>query len=545
MLRLSACSRAAAALIAAALVLPALSCGGDGDDDPTPSPAATEEGTPPLENEGPISSDVIDLAAQAPLLTVYGQNNEDFQTGSHGLDLGDFNGDGETDLLIGAPQADGPEEARAEGGEAYVVFGPLEGELDLANETPDVTIYGALPGDNLGYSVLAGDLNNDGTDDVLVAAPGVTAGFDPRTDQGRIYVFYGGSDLQGLYDLSEDVYDFTVTGAEGFSRLGHSMDIGDVNGDGTPDLIAGAPFAGREPGSPPGSERTGVGEVYVLFGGELSGEKNIASLQQDVLLSGRQGAPSFGAFGAALAVADLDGDGTDDIAIGAHRSDAAADRAASGAVYVFHGRGDWPQRLTTQDDEQDATILGPSPSAGFGFPLAAGDFNGDGTADIAAGSQTEAGDGGPSSGGVRVIFGGPNLDDTIDLAVADADVLLPGRHPGNLLPSSLSAGDIDGDNDSELVAGAPFSGHDEGRRSGGLVYIVPGDAGFEMTAGLASANDSRPLLGREIDDRLGVVVAAGRFSAETGGVALMAPGASAGEGREDAGAVYIVSLTGQ
>src|SRR5688572_19001599 len=109
MLRLSACSRAAAALIAAALVLLALACGGNGDDESSPTPTATEEGTPPPDSEGPISGDVIDLASQAPVLTMLAENDDDMPTGSHSLALGDFNGDGDTDLLIGAPQADGPE----------------------------------------------------------------------------------------------------------------------------------------------------------------------------------------------------------------------------------------------------------------------------------------------------------------------------------------------------------------------------------------------------------------------------------------------------
>jgi hypothetical protein len=541
MLRLSACSRAAAAFIAAALVLLAPACGGDGDDEPTATPTATEEGTPPPDSAGPISGDVIDLASQAPLLTVLGENDDDFSTGSHSLAIGDFNDDGDADMLVGAPLADGPEEARAEGGEAYVFFGPLEGEVDLEDGEPGVTIYGALPGDNLGYSVLSGDLNGDGTDDILVAAPGVTAGFDPRTDQGRVYVFFGGGDLQNEYDLSGDVYDFTVTGAEGFSRLGHAMDMGDVNGDGTSDLVTGAPFAGRAAGSPPGSARTGVGEVYIFYGsGDLSGEKNVASLHQDVLISGKQGEPSFGEFGASLTVADFDSDGTDDIAVGAHRSDAGTDRAASGVVYVFTGRDDWPDRVTTEADEQNVTILGPSASAGFGLPLTSGDFDADGNEDLAAGSRTEAAEGGPSSGAVRVIFGRSGFGGTIDLREDEATVVLPGRHPGSLLPASLSAADIDGDSDSELVAGAPFSGHDEGRRSAGLVYVIAGGTDFEDSANLA---DRRPLLGAEIDDQLGVVALATRYSDEAGGVAALATGVSAGEGREQAGAVYLIPIT--
>jgi hypothetical protein len=144
---------------------------------------------------------------------------------------------------------------------------------------------------------------------------------------------------------------------------------------------------------------------------------------------------------------------------------------------------------------------------------------------------------------VRVFFGGTNLDGEIDLATEEADITLPGRHPGNLLPASLSAADVDGDGDDELLAGAPFSGNDEGRRSAGLAYIVSGGPDFRETATLAGVSGTRPLIGREIDDRLGLAMAAGRFSGETGGIAVIAPGAGAGEGRENAGAVYIVPVT--
>jgi hypothetical protein len=546
MFRLSAPSRAAAALFAAALVLLAMSCagGGDNSDDPSPSATSTEAEVTDTPDSGPLSADVIDLAQGAARLTVFGENDSDFPTGSTSLALGDFNGDGEDDLLIGAPQGDGPDESRAEGGEAYIIFGPLEGEIDLAARDADVTIFGALPGDNLGYSVLAGDLNGDGTDDVLVGATGVTAGFDPRTDQGRVYVFYGGANLKEVYDLAEDVFDFTVTGAEGFSRLSHSMDMGDVNGDGAQDLVVGAPFAGREPGSPPGSPRTGLGEVYIIFGSpDIAGEKNIASLHQDVLLSGRQGPPEFGEFGAAVTVADLNGDGTDDIAIGAYRSNPSGERSASGAVYIFYGRSDWPARVTVQNDEQDATIIGPAQGSAIGLPLASGDFDADGTADLAAGGQTETFNGTAVSGAVRIFFGGPGLQGTIDLATEDASVTIPGRHPGNLLPSSLAAADVDGDGDDELLIGAHLSGDDEGRRSAGLVYVIAGRADFPDSINLGGPERGRPLVGAAVDDTLGNVVAGGRSSGGGSVIAVLAAAASAGEERQNAGAVYVVPLT--
>jgi hypothetical protein len=98
----------------------------------------------------------------------------------------------------------------------------------MAQGTRDMTVYGAKEGDQLGTSVLAADLNGDGVDDIVVGAPGVTAGDDPRTDQGRAYVFFGSDSVPETVDLADGGFDFTVTGAEGFSRLAHPMASGDL-----------------------------------------------------------------------------------------------------------------------------------------------------------------------------------------------------------------------------------------------------------------------------------------------------------------------------
>jgi hypothetical protein len=134
------------------------------------------------------------------------------------------------------------------------------------------------------------------------------------------------------------------------------------------------------------------------------------------------------------------------------------------------------------------------------------------------------------------------MEGTIDLAVEEADAVLPGAHPGSLLPGSLSASDVDEDGSAELFVGAPFSGQDEGRRSGGLVYIVKGGSDFPQ-ATLGGPGGPKPLLGADIDDKLGVAVAAGLLAEATGGVAALAPGATGGEGRENAGAIYLVPVT--
>ncbi len=518
----------AAVLLAVAVVTGVAACGGGehGGSQATSTPKSSPEG-----GAGVL---MIDLAAVEPAFSIKAKG-QDLASGSINVATGDFNGDGEADILVGAPQADGPRGARADAGEAYVFFGPLSGAHEAKDA--DVTIYGALPGDSLGFSVLAGDLNGDDVDDVIVGAPGVTAGFDPRSDQGRVYVFYGGRDLEKTkeFDLASDVYDFTLTGAEGFSRAGNALAMGDINGDGKTDLIVGAPFAGRKPGTAPGGERTAVGEVYVIFGGkELSGELNVAATSPDLILSGPE---ALGQFGSAVATGDVNDDGIDDVIVSAHRSGTSFGRPEAGAVYVFFGGKGVRGKISVQEGGQNATLLGPAPSAGFGFPLAVIDFNGDGAGDIAAGGRSDGPAGPLTLGSVRIIFGGKDIGGETDLAQTPADVLLQATSPTDLLPTSLAAGDGDGDGTGDLAIGSALAEGD-GRMGAGKVYVLLGRHSLGGEADISSMAQT-VVIGAQADERLGSAIAIGSGPGSKPSLFLTAPGG--GSGTKD-GKVYVVPV---
>ena len=138
----------AVAVIAAAIFIVATACSGGGDDQ---SPATdTATGDPSASPTIPGDLRDVDLATDTNALQIGGVDAEDLLTGTTSMATGDFDDDGETDLLIGAPQGDGPDDDRPDAGEAYLIFGPLDHSVDLGARRADVVIYGAAAGDGRG-----------------------------------------------------------------------------------------------------------------------------------------------------------------------------------------------------------------------------------------------------------------------------------------------------------------------------------------------------------------------------------------------------------
>jgi VCBS repeat protein/FG-GAP repeat protein/BACON domain-containing protein len=198
--------------------------------------------------------------------------------------LPDLNADNVQDLVISAPNADGPSEGRAEGGEAYVIWGgaPLTSR-SLANA--DVTIYGAGPGHLLGSVMSYGDVNRDAPNDLVFLSPGASAA-------GDLYVYYGrrkdrfGTAVAGgqrIVDLADGgVPNRRIVGDPAHGAIGGVI-VFEVTGEGSRDILAGVPTSGSNAGrvffsiSPRLRLSPGTMSMYVQEGTRLNGSINITN----------------------------------------------------------------------------------------------------------------------------------------------------------------------------------------------------------------------------------------------------------------------------
>ncbi len=390
---------------------------------------------------------------------------------------GDVNGDGLDDLIIGAYR-DSSNGSYSSGG-SYVLFGRCSGfpaAIDLSSlDGSDGFRLGSEGPSRSGFAVsAAGDVNGDGLDDLIIGAP--YASPNGNTSAGSSFVVFGRSTgFAAAFDLStlDGGNGFRLDGASRYDMSGRAVSAaGDVNGDGLDDLIVGAPEA-----RPNGN--SGAGSSYVVFG-------RSAGFAAVINLSTLDGSNGFRLDGvgardysgkAVSAAGDLNGDGLDDLVIGASGSD--ANGLESGSTYVVFGRStgfDATMSLSTLDGSSGFRLDGVAAGNRSGRALsAAGDFNGDGLDDLIIGAPY-ASSNVEFTGSSYLVFGSSTgFAATVGLSTLDGHTgfRLDGLALGDSSGSAVStAGDVNGDGLDDLIIGAP--GADPNGSNSGSSYVVFG-----------------------------------------------------------------------
>ena len=384
----------------------------------------------------------------------------------------DVNGDGFTDLAVGALQYNSYQ------GRAYVYFGG-----PLLDNTADVTMTGETANSSFGYVLTcAGDINGDGIADIAAGA------HEYNSFQGKAYLFYGGSNIDNTADV-------ILTGASsGLAFARYISYAGDINGDGFSDLAVGAPFAGSNTGEAyiffGGANMNTTADITlhgetansyfgecILSGGDLNGDGypeilagafgyNSSSgrvylydyfpkgeLYAELTMTGEGVDHMFG-----ISVSDADdvnADGFDDIIVGAMQPN----YSETGKAYVFFGS-------PNTDGIPDLILSGEYTGDRLGYSVSsAGDVNNDGYSDVIVGAIGYSG----YTGRAYIYLGGYSPDNV-------PDVILTGQAANNHFGMSVSgAGDVNGDGYSDVIVGAPILGGSyEGR-----AYIYYGGASMD------------------------------------------------------------------
>lgn len=305
------------------------------------------------------------------------------------LTTGDFDHDGYWDLAVGAPgEDDGP---GTPSGIVQIVYGGANGLSATGSTFLTLAMAGAdEPSLQFPTSLAAGDLDGDGYADLAVGAADTTCTSSSCTGSGGDVVAYYGS-ASGLTAAGSQVWnqdsDGVLDTSESDDRFGETLEIGDFDGDGVGDVAIGVP--GERVAV--GLDNFGEGAVAVLYG-TPTGLSADGNQRWDEDSPGVPGMPEqVGMFGAALASGDFDGDGADDLAIGAPFRDVSSAFSAGLVVVLRGSAGDGLTSTGAQRLTQASAGVPSKPEQDdeFGTALAAADYGRSGRDDLAIGAPGE------------------------------------------------------------------------------------------------------------------------------------------------------------
>ncbi len=342
-------------------------------------------------------------------------------------------------------------------------------------------------GGQTGYSVVSGDFNNDGLDDIVLGAPESDGILKETTPSGWVYMIFGDKNFSRTIDLKLEL-DVSFWGGSGGgrNRFGHVLTSSDLNGDGLMDLIIGAPHQNG-----PRNKRVHSGAIYVVFGKERFNKVNNLSQVADLIIFG---AKEGDLAGFSLAAGNLNGDDYMDLIIGAPGTrNQRTKESKAGAVYLLFGRDKFPPiinlaqyhngRLSGGDGAAKKISFSGNLADQAGYSVSSKDINLDGLDDILIGAPYSDGylNKGEDVGEVFLVLGRKRFPGNLDL-IRESDSTIFGSKDFEYSGKELSSGDINGDGVADILISSPGAKiRTKLNFSNGIVFCVPGRSTWPKT----------------------------------------------------------------
>jgi hypothetical protein len=361
------------------------------------------------------------------------------------LTAGDLNGDGEDDLVVSAYYTD-VSSSLPTAGAVYVVYGPIADDLSLPTDAA-LTMSGVVSGDTTGRAISAeGDVNGDGVDDLLVSA----SNYDPdgQSNAGAVALVYGATSARAG-SLTFTAADAVWAGATASDYLGTAAQIiGDFNGDGYDDIVIGAW----------GVDLTGSssGAVYLFAGSSEKYSGSMTTSTAAVTISGVSAGDQLGNLRSVSGRVDLDGDGLNELALGAIGSSDAS--SAAGAVYLIYGdtRYTGAGGLSVTADLADAIFTGFTAGDSLGRQVSGvGDTDGDGYDELIVGGFGADPGGVTFAGCAWLLSGGSASYSGKDYIHSCSSAEFCGVSTNDSIGQVTYGGDLNGDAYADVVVASP------------------------------------------------------------------------------------------
>jgi hypothetical protein len=451
-----------------------------------------------------VALSLVAHQATAAVINIAGTGQNGDSMGS-AVVTGDFDCDGYDDLVIGVP---GNNLESPNSGAINIIFGGTGSGAQLGTTNNQQIVGGYLgvqSNDAFGSVLAAGDLNVDGCDDIVIGIPLKDVG--SAVDAGTVVILYGHWRGTGFM---HEIWHQDTAGVDGNpeagDNFGSSLATGDFNGDGVDDLAIGV-----------SGEDSGAGWVYVMHGQALAG---VTTAQDQFYSQGSEGIAGGpeddDGFGSSLAAGDFNGDGYDDLVIGVPGEDWHNDYNNEGGAHILYGSG-------SSLSSAGSLLWGPSSTdnEALGHSLAAGDFNGDGYADLALAVPYDRPVSNPYPPGTSYYYGSVKVLYGSSTGVTGTGnyTIYPDFAPIAVGVSSnfgwaLAAGDFNADGYKDLAIGAPKA-YVNGVTSG-MVQLLYGNTTGLTTSGTQGLHQNVGDVegANESDDNFGDALASGDFNAD-------------------------------